>query len=131
MKLKDLAPRRLKEADQVMMPAFEPVKPFEPGDRWSNNFDYIGMLKAGVNAPEALFENIDHLNLLYESFTDVNYHTEARDLGNAIEWLEDAGDSADSGFGSSQGEAEEKANDFLFSFRAACAKTLKSITKGK
>jgi hypothetical protein len=121
MKLKDLAPRRLKEADQVMMPAFEPVKPFEPGDTWSNNFDYTGMLKAGVNAPEALFENIDHLNLLYESFTDVNYHTEAKDLGNAIDWIEDANGEEDI----------EKANDFLFSFRAACAKTLKDITRGK
>lgn len=104
---------------------------FQPGDRWSADFDYIGMLKAGANAPEALFENIDHLNLLYESFTDVNYHTEAKDLGNAIEWLEDAGDASDSGFGKTYEEDIEKANDFLFSFRAACAKTLKSITKGK
>jgi len=120
----------IKEADQVMMPAFEPVKPFEPGDTWSNNFDYIGMLKAGANAPEALFENIDHLNLLYESFTDVNYHTEASDLGNAIEWLED-GRTSRYELRSHGEEAIAKAEDFLSRFRAACAKTLKSITKGK
>jgi len=119
MKLKDLAPRKLKEASLDRLG--KPIKRFRAGDMWRSDFDYVGMLQAGVNAPEALFENIDHLNLLYESFTDVNYHTEAKDLGSAIEWLEDA-----------DGEEDiEKANDFLFSFRAACAKTLKNITKGK
>jgi len=95
------------------------TKPFQPGDKWSNDFDYVGMLKAGANAPEALFENIDYLNLLYESFTDVNYHTEAKDLGNAIEWLEDAKGIED----------QERANDFLGMFRKACEKTLKDIER--
>jgi hypothetical protein len=101
--------------------ATNPVKPFTLGDTWSSNFDYAGMLKAGVEAPEALFENIDHLNLLYESFTDVNYHREAKDLGNAIDWLQDANGEEDIA----------KAEGFLFRFRAACAKTLKDITRGK
>ena len=92
---------------------------FKPGDMWSEDFDYVGMLTAGT---EATYEmGLEHLTKLYDSFTDVNYHTEAKDLGSAIEWLEDA-----------DGEEDiEKANDFLFSFRAACAKTLKNITKGK
>ena len=106
-----------KEAGQ----STNPVKPFTLGATWSSNFDYAGMLKAGVNAPEALFENIDHLNLLYESFTDVNYHREAKDLGNAIDWLQDANGEEDIA----------KAEGFLFRFRAACAKTLKDITRGK
>jgi hypothetical protein len=111
----------IKEADQVMMPAFEPVKPFEPGDRWSNNFDYIGMLKAGVNAPEALFENIDHLNLLYESFTDVNYHTEGANLGDAIDWMEGATSERD----------HIKVEEFMSDFNSACEKALNDITRGK
>jgi len=97
----------------------KPIKGFKPGDHWSDDFDYIGMLKAGANAPEALPENLDHLNLLYESFQDVNYHSEGGHLGNAIDWLETAEGIED----------QEKANDFLMDFREACMKTLKEIER--
>jgi len=63
------------------------AKKFKIGDKWSNDFDYAGMLAAGlkvnVNTP------IKKLNKLFDSFTDVNYHTAAKDLGNAIDWIED------------------------------------------
>ena len=118
----------LTEADQVMMPAFEPVKPFQPGDTWSNNFDYVGMLTYGasLNIPADLTDDLqieteflELLNLLFESFQDVNYHTEGGDLGNAIDWIED-----------SKGiEDIERAVDFLERFKAACQKTLKDITR--
>jgi len=92
---------------------------FQAGDMWSNDFDYVGMLTAGT---EATYEmGLEHLTKLYESFTDVNYHTEAQDLGNAIDWMEDPGQDANA--------AQEKIEDFLESFRAACAKTLKDITR--
>jgi len=55
------------------------------------------------------------LTALYDSFTDVNYHTEAADLGNALEWIEDAKGIED----------EEKAREFMEMFREACMKTLK------
>ena len=58
---------------------------------------------------------------LYESFTDVNYHTEAQDLGNAIEWMEDPGQDAN--------RAQEMVEEFLENFREACMKTLKDITR--
>ena len=67
---------------------------FQPGDMWSNDFDYIGMLKYGgslqiPNDPNELLGMIDTLNLLFDSFEDVNYHRESQDLGNAIEYIED------------------------------------------
>ena len=63
------------------------AKKFKAGDKWSKDFDYQGMLAAGlkvnVNTP------IKKLNKLYDSFTDVNYHTIAKGLGIAIDWIED------------------------------------------
>jgi hypothetical protein len=60
---------------------------FTPGDKYSPDFDYEGMLAAGlkvnVNTP------IELLNKLFDSFTDVNYHTEAKGLGIAIDYIED------------------------------------------
>ena len=68
------------------------VKPFKPGDMWSDDFDYVGMLQWGATATLEL--GLETLEAGYESFTDVNYHTEAQDLGNAIEWMEDPGQDA-------------------------------------
>ena len=92
---------------------------FQPGDMWSNDFDYIGMLKYGAslqipNDPNELLGMIDTLNLLFDSFEDVNYHRESQDLGNAIEYIED-----------SKGiEDLETAQDFLERFKKKCMSTL-------
>ena len=57
---------------------------------------------------------IDTLNLLFDSFEDVNYHRESQDLGNAIEYIED-----------SKGiEDLETAQDFLERFKKKCMSTL-------
>ena len=97
------------------------TKTFQPGDMWSDDFDYVGMLKAGS---EATYEmGLENLQKLFDSFEDVNYHSEAQDLGNAIEWMEDPGQDAN--------RAQEMVEEFLENFREACAKTLKDITKGK
>ena len=106
------------------------TKIFAPGDMWSDDFDYVGMLKYGAqttipNLSQLNINGGEHLGLaedlqeLYESFTDVNYHTEGADLGNAIDWLEDAKTPEDI----------ERANEFMERFRAACAKTLKEIER--
>ena len=97
------------------------TKTFQPGDMWSDDFDYVGMLKFGSTATYDL--GLETLQALFDSFEDVNYHTEAQDLGNAIDWMEDPGQDAN--------QAQERIEDFLESFREACAKTLKDITKGK
>ena len=90
---------------------------FEPGDKWSNDFDYIGMLEWGANAPAITFDNLGMMEDAHSSFTDVNYHTEGADLGNALEWATD------------DGPDEPKVLDFMKSFREACAKTLKEIER--
>ena len=93
------------------------IEAFTPGDMWSNNFDYVGMLKYG--AERGFYElGLETLKDLYESFTDVNYHTEAQDLGIAIDYMEDPGQDAN--------QAQERIEDLLTSFRRACMKTLKS-----
>ena len=99
---------------------------FTPGDMWSNDFDYIGMLRYSAEMelpedPNALLDMIKMLNDLFESYTDVNYHSEARDLGIAIDYIED-----------SKGiEDLEKAQDLLANHQKAAAKTLKDLTRGK
>ena len=99
---------------------------FEPGNMWSDDFDYNGMLRYSVNMeipedPNALLSMIETLKNLFESYTDVNYHSEAADLGVAIEYIED-----------SKGvEDLENAQKFLELHKKEAAKTLKDITKGK
>jgi len=90
---------------------------FEPGDKWSNDFDYTGMLRWGAEAPDITFDNIGTMEAASESFTDVNYHREGADLGNAIEWFQDTGPD------------EPRVEDFMESFRAACAKALAEIER--
>ena len=90
------------------------------GDSWSNDFDYIGMLKVGAQATVDM--GLENLQKLYDSFEDVNYHTENQDLGNAIEWMEDPGQDAN--------RAQEMVEEFLENFREACMKTLDDITRG-
>ena len=96
------------------------VKKYELGDSWSNDFDYIGMLKVGAQATVDM--GLENLQKLYDSFEDVNYHTENQDLGNAIEWMEDPGQDAN--------RAQEMVEEFLENFREACMKTLDDITRG-
>jgi len=63
------------------------AKKFKPGDKWSNDFDYEGMLKYALKT--SIKTPIKTLNKLFDSATDVNYHTPFRNLGIAIDWIED------------------------------------------
>jgi len=90
---------------------------FQAGDMYSNDFDYVGMLTAGS---EAVYEmGLENLQKLYDSFEDVNYHSENKFLGYAIEDMEDMRGIED----------EEKVKDSLEDFRNACLATLKDITR--
>ena len=86
------------------------AKKFKAGDMWSKTFDYGGMLAAGlkvnVNTP------IGELNKLFDSFTDVNYHREAKDLLDAIDKIE-SGD-------------KKAASKHIDMFHKACKETLKT-----
>ena len=98
MKLKDL----LKEGYRL-------------GDMWSNDFDYKGMLQMGAKANVNMNEK--NLQKLYDSFEDVNYHSENRHLGMAIDALKN-GD-------------KKTAAKFLKDFNKACLYTLKQMKEGK
>lgn len=80
----NIDPRSIKISESVDL---NEAKKFKPGDKWSNDFDYEGMLKfaSKVNANTP----IKTLNDLFDSATDVNYHTPFRNLGIAIDWIED------------------------------------------
>jgi len=77
---------------------------YKLGDKWSSDFDYEGMLEMGANA--TIDMGLEALQKLYNSFEDVNYHSENKWLGYAIEELED-------GF-------EKKAEKWLKKFNDAC-----------
>lgn len=107
---------------------------FTPGDMWSDDFDYVGMVKYGMELeiPEDLSqlvapEYVQMLNDTFESFTDVNYHREAQDLGNAIDYIEDGIKNQDP---SKKRMELERGQELLESFKAACAKTYKEFTRG-
>ncbi len=94
-------------------------RPFQPGDMWSEDFDYVGMLQWGVDANTETMD-LETLKAGFESFTDVNYHREAQDLGNALDWLED---------NPATDQEHNKIESFMSSFNSASAKTLKDITR--
>ena len=84
---------------------------YQIGSGWTTDFDYEGMLNAGLKA--TLKDRIESLEALAEDFTDVNYHREASHLYDAIEALE-KGDAF---------EAEGKISDF----HAEIRKTMESF----
>ena len=73
---------------------------YQIGSGWTNDFDYEGMLNAGLKTRAG--DDIEKLKAIFEDFTDVNYHREAEHLSYAIDALED-GDAF---------EAEGKISDF-------------------
>jgi len=90
------------------------VKPYKPGDMWSNDFDYEGMLEFGMKI--RLNTPIATLQALYSSFEDVNYHSENSHLGMAIDAIED-GDKSE-------------ALDHIRNFKKEVKKTLVGINEG-
>jgi len=71
------------------------AKKFKPGDMWSNDFDYDGMLKYALTVNHKT--PLKTLNKLHASATDVNYHTPFSGLGNAIDWITDDGANSSKG----------------------------------
>ena len=56
---------------------------YKIGAMWSSDFDYDGMIKAGLNAEYSWGKA--KLEKLHNSFEDVNYHTESHNLWKAIQ----------------------------------------------
>lgn len=113
-----------KEAmDDATMDAIKNYKPgslkdephsYKPGDMFTTDFDYEGMLKAGlkirINTP------VETMQAIYDSFEDVNYHRENAHLGNVIDAVK-AGDKSE-------------ALDSLRKFRKEVKETLSGIFEG-
>ena len=92
----------------------KPVKAFKPGDNWSNDFDYEGMLEFGMKI--RLNTPIPTLKALYSSFEDVNYHTENSHLGMAIDAIE--------------AKDKSEALDHIRNFKKAIKQTLVQFNEG-
>ena len=124
---KEKAARKKKEVGEAMddatMDAIKNYKPgslsdephsYKPGDMFSTDFDYEGMLKAGlkirINTP------IETMQAIYDSFEDVNYHRENSHLGDVIDAVE--------------GGNKEAALDALKKFRREIKETLSGIFEG-
>ena len=86
------------------------AKKFKPGDKWSSDFDYDGMLKYALKVNEKT--PIKMLNKLFDSATDVNYHTPFANLGIAI-YLIEYGD-------------KEGAKDYIKNFHEDIKKEIKN-----
>mgnify|MGYP000085096768 CR=1 FL=1 len=113
----------VEEMDAAQMDAIKNYTPgsmderpheYKPGDMFSTDFDYEGMLKAGlkvrVNTP------VETMQAIYDSFEDVNYHRENTHLGDVIDAIK-AGDRAE-------------ATDALKKYRKEIKETLAGIFEG-
>ena len=116
-----------KEVEEAMSDAeMDAIKDYKPGsmderpntyklgDKFSSDFDYEGMLQAGLKVK--ISTPLAKMQQLYDSFEDVNYHSENSHLGHAIDYIED-GDKAG-------------ALKHLKLFRDAIRKTLGSFNEG-
>jgi|TARA_B110000908_G_scaffold157253_1_gene197188 hypothetical protein len=80
------------------------------GSGWTNNFDYDGMLQAGLQSE--VDSPLDQLKAMAKDYEDVNYHREVSHLFDAIEAIED-------------GEIDG-ANDYFDNFHSEIMKTAHS-----
>ena len=87
---------------------------YKPGDMYSTDFDYEGMLKAGLKI--RLNTPAETMQAIFDSFEDVNYHREGEHLSYVIDAKEEG--------------AREEALTHLKEFRKAIKQTLGEIFEG-
>ena len=95
------------------------AKKFKPGDKWSDDFDYVGMLKYGIQKKMPEQYKLEDLKKLAASMEDVNYHRENKFLGYAIDEMENPGQDPN--------QAQENIERDLEDFNNECLKTLKDM----
>ena len=109
-----------KNRDQQLDPNVNEKK-YRIGDKWSEDFDYKGMLtkasKLSIPRKGPNEGGLKVLQALYDSFEDVNYHSENQHLGTAIDAYKN-------------GDNEEGAKH-LKMFKSAALETLKGINEGE
>ena len=87
---------------------------YKPGDMFNTDFDYEGMLKAGLKI--RLNTPAETMQAIFDSFEDVNYHREGEHLSYVIDAKEEG--------------AREEALTHLKEFRKAIKQTLGEIFEG-
>jgi len=90
------------------------AKTFKPGDMWSKDFDYKGMMKFASTAKVGM--GMKKLELLYNSLEDVNYHSENSLLGFALGHLEHGN--------------KQEADKLMKQFNTKAKATLRTIREG-
>ena len=98
---------------------------YKLGDQWRKDFDYEGMLKMGEKAKYPKMSG-EELEKLFSSFEDVNYHTVAKPLWDAVESLRHAAKVPDKVL---KKESEKMAASHLKKFNSLCKDELKSWMK--
>jgi hypothetical protein len=58
------------------------MKKYKLGAMYNSNFDYTGMLQAGLKTKST--DSLNRLTKLFDSFEDVNYHKASSPLWGAI-----------------------------------------------
>ena len=103
-----LTKSKLKEIIREEIQKLNEARKYKLGDMYSSDFDYEGMLKLGMKADLRMGEA--KLLQLFNSFEDVNYHTVAKPLWDALVELKKGNES--------------KAKSLLKKFNQLCKKEL-------
>ena len=103
---------------------------YTPGSGWTKDFDYDGMLRAGLKT--GTHYDIKLLKKIAEDFTDVNYHREAAHLYDAIEAMEEgAMKEAGMFFGDFHSEINKTLNENTIKERKTISKNKTKMKKSE
>jgi hypothetical protein len=103
---------------------------YKIGSGWTRDFDYDGMLKAGLKT--GVDTDLELLKKMVEDYTDVNYHREAHHLYNAIEALEEGAiKEASMFFGDFHAEIKNTMKDFGMDIEPTVGQFMKNRMEGK
>ena len=103
---------------------------YTPGSGWTKDFDYDGMLRAGLKT--GTHYDIKLLKKIAEDFTDVNYHREAAHLYDAIAAMEEgAMKEAGMFFGDFHSEINKTLNENTIKERKTISKNKTTMKKSE
>jgi hypothetical protein len=103
---------------------------YQIGSGWTRDFDYDGMLKAGLKT--GVDTDIELLKKMAEDFEDVNYHREVSHLFRAIEALEEGAiKEASMFFGDFHAEIKNTMKDFGMDIEPTVGQFMKNRMEGK
>ena len=106
-------------------------KTFKPGDMWSDDFDYRGMIQFGAKYKKTgdYKKDIKVMKALHNSFEDVNYHSESKPLWDAMK-LYTSAFAAKKRSMETYRKLADQCDIKLKEFNKNCAKTLRTIKDG-